>query len=141
MKASQNRRMKRVVEMHDRLIGSVDYKVVLNEIICTKAEEIHTRRHEITGLRCSRRFDHDADWHIAVVRLMPQIQFGTNVRKNLSCGIKVVHCRYKGKENSRWPVHRCAIEAAQLFLEDIGIFQTESEASNTEIGIHAIPTP
>src|SRR5262245_17015692 len=39
MEATQDRRMERVVEMHDRLIRSVDYEIVLDQIIRSETEE------------------------------------------------------------------------------------------------------
>ena len=46
--------MKRIVEMHDRLVGPVNDQVVLNEIIGAETEEVDTGRHQIARLRCSK---------------------------------------------------------------------------------------
>ena len=58
---SEYRRMQRLVEMRHALVGAIDRKAALNQVVRADGQKIAFRREQI-GSECRRRhFDHDAD--------------------------------------------------------------------------------
>src|SRR6267142_6611442 len=53
--------------------------------------------------------------------------------------IQVVDGGYKRQENPHRTEHRSAIQASQLFLEHIRVFQTKPETPHAQIHVHAVP--
>src|SRR2546422_6309865 len=131
--------MIRIIEMHDRPVRSVDHKVILNQVIGSKAEEVDAGSHEIASLSRGRGFDHDADGNPGIVGLAPEIQLIAYFGQNPMRRIQVVDSGYKREENPHRTEHRSSIEASQLFLEHIRVFETEPEAPHAEIHVYAIP--
>ena len=72
------------------LIGSVDDEVILNQVVCSEAEEIHVRCQEIAGLSCGRSFNHDADGNAGLIGLPPQVEFPPNLGKDFPCSIEII---------------------------------------------------
>src|SRR6266850_3166863 len=126
--------------MHDRLIGPVDDEIVLNQVVGPKTKEINTGRHEIASLGRSGCLDHYPNGNAGVIALPFQIKFPANIHDDLARGVQIIDARYKRQENAHRSVDRSPIETAQLFFENVGVFETESQPADSEIGVHSIPT-
>src|SRR5206468_852285 len=140
VEASQNGGMERIVEMDDGLIGPVDDKIVLNQIICSETEEIHARGHQIAGLRRGGSLNHDADRDARIVALPLQIKLPAHIHDDLAGGVQIVDGGDERQQDPHSSVDRSAIQAPQLFFKDVGVLQTKSQPSHTEVWIDPVPT-
>ena len=125
--------------MRNRLIGSIDHHVILDEVIGPETKEVHTRSHQIAGLRRGRRLDHDADGNPRIVRLAVKSQLLSHFGNNLKRRVQIIDAGNERQENTRGAVNGSAVETPQLLLKQIRIFQTEAQAADPEIHVHAIP--
>ena len=125
--------------MHNGLIGSVDDQVVLNQIIRAETKEIHARRHQIARLRCGRRLDHHADRNCRIVLQPFQIQFALHLGDDLARRIQIINGRDERQKNASRPVYGSAIQTAELFFEQAGVFQAEPQPADAKTRIRSIP--
>ena len=75
----QHRRMQRIIQMCDFLVGTVDGQRILDQVVGPDRQEIQLLGECTQRQRGSRDFDHAAYRHIAVVGNTFRVQVGLDV--------------------------------------------------------------
>src|SRR3954463_3614710 len=130
IQTSQNRGVKWIVKMHHGLIGTIDHKVILNQIVRAKTKEVDMRCHEIAGLCRSRGLNHHTDRNPGIKSDALAIKFLLYIRNNVASSAEIIHGGHERKQYARCSESRRPIERTELSAKDVLILKTESEAAN-----------
>src|SRR5438552_588443 len=126
--------------MDNGLIGPVDDKIVLNQIICSETEEIYARGHQIACLRRGGSLNHDTDRDTRIVALPLQIKLPAHIHDDLAGGVQIIDGGDERQQDPHYYIDRSAIQAPQLFIKDESVLQTKSQPAHTEVWIDPVPT-
>ena len=110
---SEYRRMQRLVEMRHALIGAIDGKTALNQVVRADGQKVALSREQVRR-ECGRRhFDHDADPE-RPGRRSPRLNLLTRLGQDASCLAQLFDPRHERKHHAQIAVRRRAHQRAQL---------------------------
>ena len=123
--------MQRLVEMRHALVGAIDGKTALNQVVGADGQKIGLGREQI-GRECGRRhFDHDADLE-RPGRHSPRLNFLARLGQHAARLAQLLDARHERKHHAQIAVRRGAHQRAQLRAQQLAALQREADRSQAE---------
>ena len=122
----------RVIERIQLCILAVDRQRVLCQIVCSNTEEINFFRKITADHDRRRRLDHNTEFHVILIRNSFILQFRFHLCDDLLDPVDLTDGNDHRKHDRNIAIDSCAVERAELRLEDLRPCQADTDRPVSE---------